>query len=206
VLTVTEDGRQVTRPTRVLDTVEQRPALEAEILARVQEDGRRAGVDVKEIRLGESVIPPELLLARQRQQLAEQLKAAFVQEQAAQVQRQQVEAARATADQQSDLVKAQISVQTANLGRQRREAEGAGERLYLEQVAAGQQAQTAVLGQDKVFMFNMADKIATVLAANPEILANQRWPLFIGGNSLENAAAILTGLQNVAGGAGVEKR
>jgi len=85
VLTVTEDGRQVTRPTRVLDTVEQRPALEAEILARVQEDGRRAGVDVKEIRLGESVIPPELLLARQRQQLAEQLKAAFVQEQAAQV-------------------------------------------------------------------------------------------------------------------------
>ena len=51
--------------------MEQRPALEAQILARVQDDGRRAGVDVKEIRLGESVIPPELLLARRRQQLAE---------------------------------------------------------------------------------------------------------------------------------------
>jgi hypothetical protein len=159
----------------------------------LQEDGRRAGVDVKEIRLGESVIPPELLLARQRQQLAEQLKAAFVQEQAAQNQRQQVEAARATADQQGDLVKAQIGVQTAILGRQKREAEGAGEKLYLEQIAAGQAAQTAVLGQDRVFMFNIADKIVALLTAHPDIIANQKWPQFVGGDSLENAAAMLSG-------------
>ncbi len=205
-INVTEGTSIVTRPTKVLDTIEQRPALEAEILARVQEDGRRAGVDVKEIRLGESVIPPELLLARQRQQLAEQLKAAFVQEQAAQIQRQQVEAARETANQQGDLVKAQIGVQTANLGRQKREAEGAGERLYLEQIASGQKAQTDVLGQEKVFLFNMTDKIVTLLAAHPEILAGQKWPLFIGGNPLENAAALLTGAQNVSNGTGIEAR
>jgi hypothetical protein len=205
-INITEGTSTVTRPTRVLDTIEQRPALEAEILARVQEDGRRAGVDVKEIRLGESVIPPELLLARQRQQLAEQLKAAFIQEQAAQGQRQLVEAARATADQQGGLVAAQIGVQTANLGKQKREAEGAGERLYLEQIAAGQKAQTEVLGQEKVFMFNMADKIVTLLTAHPEIIAGQKWPLFIGGSSLENAAGLLTGTQGVANGAGIEAK
>lgn len=65
----TADGKDALalRPTRVLDTIEQRTVLEDEILRRVQVDGRRAGVDIKEIRLGESAIPPELLLARQRE-------------------------------------------------------------------------------------------------------------------------------------------
>jgi hypothetical protein len=72
-LTETDDkgvAREVTRPTRVLDTIENRTVLEQAILERAQVDGRRAGVDIKEIRLGESAIPPELLLARQREQLA----------------------------------------------------------------------------------------------------------------------------------------
>ena len=80
--------KTVTRPTRVLDTIENRAALEQAILERAQADGRRAGVDIKEIRLGESAIPPELLLARQREQLAGQLRAAYIQEQIAQEQRQ----------------------------------------------------------------------------------------------------------------------
>ncbi|MBV8106862.1 MAG: hypothetical protein JO223_19970, partial [Hyphomicrobiales bacterium] len=40
----------VTRQTRVLDTIENRTVLEEAILKRAQEDGRRAGVDVKGIR------------------------------------------------------------------------------------------------------------------------------------------------------------
>jgi hypothetical protein len=182
---------QITRPTKVLDTVEQRTALEDEILARVAADGAKAGIDVKEIRLGESVIPPELLLARQRQQLAEQLRAAFVQEQQAQTQRQEVEKARATADKQGDLVKAQIGVQTADLGQRQKELEGQGERKYLEQIAQGQQAQTNVLGAEKVFMGNVITQITTMLNQHPEI-ANQKWPLFIGGGAWENVAGMLT--------------
>ncbi len=204
---IDKDGKTVmhtvTRPTLVLDTVTQRPPLESEILARVQEDGQRAGVSVKEVRLGESVIPPELLLARQRQQLADQLRQAFVQEQNAQLQRQQVEAARATADQQASLVTSQIDLQKANLKQQQRLAEGQGEKQYLEQIAAGQKAQTAVLGEDRVFMFNMADKIVSLLTAHPDILANQKWPLIVGGTGgLDTAAALISGfVSNPAGNA-----
>jgi hypothetical protein len=83
---------------------------------------------------------------------------------------------------------------TRTLGQQQRKLQGQGERQYLEEIAAGQKAQTAVLGEDRVFMFNMADKIVTLLTAHPEIVANQRWPLIVGGNSMVDSSAILSGL------------
>ena len=182
----------ITRPTRILDLVEQRPALEAAILAFVSEDGRRAGVDVKEIRLGESVIPPELLLARQREQLAQQLKRAYEQEQTAQTQRQAAEQARATADQQSDLVRAQLDVKRAELGEQKRRADGRAERAYLEEQAAGQTAQVNVLGKDSVLLLQQTKIWAELLAAHPELLANLRLPTtMVFGGGMEGTAAIL---------------
>ena len=187
------DGKPMTRQTRVLDTVENRPVLEGAILALVQLDGRRAGVDVKEIRLGDSAIPPELLFARQREQLAGQLQKAFEQEKIAQEQRQKVAKARAEADQQTSIVTAQIGVQVAELSQKRRDAEGNAERSYLEQIAKGQKALTLVLGEDRVFMSNLMDKLMLLLEKHPEIVASQRWPqyLFLGGNGLENAAGML---------------
>lgn len=193
-LTVTlPDGSTETRATKVLDTVEQRPALEDEVLRRIQADGRRAGVEVVEIRLGEPVIPPELLLARQREQLATQLKSAFIQEQAAQKQRQETEAARATADQQAKLVTARIQAESAAQFEIERQRAGHAERSYLEEIAAGQKAQTDVLGRNSVIMFNLADRVVDLLKAHPEI-AVQRWPayVFLGGGSLENAAGMLS--------------
>jgi hypothetical protein len=187
----------VTRPTRVLDTIEQRPVLEKAILERMQIDGRRAGVDVKEIRLGESVIPPELLLARQREQLAGQLKLAFIQEQTAQEQRQKTEQARATANQQSDLVTAQIGVQTATLLQDKRAAEGRAERLFLEEQAAGQTAQANVLGKDSVLRLQQMKLVIDLLAAHPDILKNFNLPhVYVagGGSGLEGAAAIFGGM------------
>ena len=188
------DGKPLTRQTRVLDTVENRPVLESAILALVQLDGRRAGVDVKEIRLGDSAIPPELLLARQREQLAGQLQRAFEQEKIAQEQRQKVARARAEADQQTSIVSAQIGVQVAQLSQQKRDAEGNAERSYLEQIAKGQQALASVLGQDRVLVSNIVDKVMLLLEKHPEIIANQRWPqyLFLGGNGLENAAGMMS--------------
>jgi hypothetical protein len=189
-----DDGtiRQVTRPTRVLDTIENRSVLEQAILERAQIDGRRAGVDIKEIRLGESAIPPELLLARQRVQLAGQLRAAYVQEQVAQEQRQKTEQARATADQQRDLVTAQISVQTARLAMDRRQAEGHAERLFLEEQAAGQTAQANVLGKDSVLRLQQLKLVLELLATHPEIVANLKLPqVYVGGGGLEGPAAVL---------------
>jgi hypothetical protein len=184
---------RVTRPTRVLDTIENRTVLEQAILERVQIDGRRAGVDIKEIRLGESAIPPELLLARQREQLAGQLRAAYIQEQTAQEQRQKTEQARATADQQRDLVTAQISVQTARLAQDRRQAEGHAERLFLEEQAAGQTAQAEVLGKDSVLKLQQLKLMLDLLAAHPELVANLKLPqVYVGGGGgLEGPAAII---------------
>jgi hypothetical protein len=194
VLDANGNPTTITRPTKVLDTIEQRQPLEAAILALAKIDGRRAGVDIKEIRLGESAIPPELLLARQRQQLATQLTAAFIQEQAAQTQRQQTEQARATADQQKDLVTAQIKVQTAKLMQEQRQAEGHAERLFLEEQAAGQAAQTAVLGKDSVLLLQQMKMGIDLFAAHPELLSQIKLPqtLVIGGSSgLEGPAAVL---------------
>ncbi len=198
LITVTEPDdkgvmRPVTRSTRVLDTVENRTVLEQAILERAQTDGRRAGVDIKEIRLGESAIPPELLLARQREQLAGQLRAAYVQEQVAQEQRQKTEQARATADQQRDLVAAQISVQTARLAQDRRLAEGHAERLFLEELAAGQTAQAEVLGKDSVLRLQELKLLLDLLAAHPELVANLKLPqVYVGGSGgLEGPAAML---------------
>jgi hypothetical protein len=192
--------QMVTRPTRVLDTIENRTVLEQAILERAQIDGRRAGVDIKEIRLGESAIPPELLLARQREQLAGQLRAAYVQEQIAQEQRQKTEQARATADQQRDLVTAQISVQTARLAQDRRQAEGHAERLFLEEQAAGQTAQAEVLGKDSVLKLQQLKLMLDLLAAHPEIVANLKLPqVYVGGGGLEGPAAVLGSFLGPAG-------
>ncbi len=204
VATSQADGttRTFTRPTTVADTVEQRPALEAAILALAKEDGRRAGVDVKEIRLGETAIPPELLLARQRQQLATQLKAAFEQEREAQTQRQATEQARATADQQKDLVAAQIGVKSAQLLQDKRAAEGRGERLFLEEQAAGQRAQTDVLGRESVMRLQTFKLILDALTAHPEIVRNLQLPrVYVSGGSggLEGAAAVLSDVLNPSG-------
>ena len=195
VETAGADGKPVRalRQTRVLDTIEHRPELEAAVLTLAQADGRRAGVTVKEIRLGESAVPPELLLARQREQLAGQLKLAYAQEQIAQEQRQKTEQARAQADQQKTVVTAQISVQTAELTQEKRRAEGRGERFFLEEQAAGQTAQANVLGKENVLKLQQMKIFADLLAAHPELLANLKLPqVYVGGGGgLDSAAAIL---------------
>jgi hypothetical protein len=110
-------------------------------------EGLKAGVTIKEVRFADPVIPPELLLARQHTQLAEQLRNTYAEEKRAQDERIKTEKARATADQQDDLVRAEIAVQVAEQTKLKLQKEGEGEKLRLTEIAAGQQAQTDVLGQ-----------------------------------------------------------
>ena len=84
-------GGTISRSTRVLDLIESRDALEQNIEALVKREGRKAGVDIREIRLGEPSIPPELLVSRLRQQLADQLSKAYERETAAKGQRIETE-------------------------------------------------------------------------------------------------------------------
>jgi hypothetical protein len=110
-----KEGDQVvgyeTRATKVIDFIENREAIEETIEAQIKTEARKAGVEIKEVRLGEPAIPPEILLGRQRQQLADQLGEAYKRETEAQKQRIETEQAKATANEQPRLVEAQIAVQ-----------------------------------------------------------------------------------------------
>lgn len=159
------------RPTRVLDLIENRDALEQTIEAQIKVEGNKAGVDIREIRLGEPAIPPELLVSRLRVQLADQLSIAYERETDAQQKRIETEQARSTADEQPRLVQAQIAVKVANQREQERAALGRAERQYLEELARGQRAQVDVLGQDRVALLQALEKLLASLERKPELVA-----------------------------------
>ena len=187
-------GQSIRRPTRVLDLIESRGALEDNIEDLVKQEGRKAGVDIREIRLGEPAVPPELLVQRLREQLADQLTKAYQRETQAQEQRIETEQARATANEQPRLVQAQIAVQVANQREEERAALGRAERHYLEELARGQRAQAEVLGQDRVALLQALEKLLVSLERKPELvgLVGKLVPnTVVGGSSgLAGAAAI----------------
>ena len=182
------------RPTRVLDLIENREAIEDTIEDQIKSEARKAGVEIKEIRLGEPAIPPEILIARLRQQLADQLGEAYKRETEAQKQRIETEQARATANEQPRLVEAQIAVQVAEQREAERAALGRAERKYLEEIAQGQSAQANVLGQDRVAMLQALEKVLGSLERQPQLveLMGKLVPnTIVTGSGFEGAAAIL---------------
>jgi hypothetical protein len=170
---------------------------------QIKLEARKAGVEIKEIRLGEPAIPPEILIARLRQQLADQLHETYQRETEAQKVRIETEQARATANEQPRLVEAQIAVQVANQREAERAALGRAERQYLEEIAKGQLAQANVLGQDRVAMLQALEKVLGTLEREPNLvgLLGKLVPnTVVTGSSLEGAAAILGDAMNKAGG------
>jgi hypothetical protein len=161
----------VNRPTRVLDLINQRPLIESEIERRIRPEGRKSCVTIREVRLGEPAIPPELLVAVRREQLATQLAKAFIQEQAAQQQRVSSEKAKATADQQAELVKSEIEVQrSVQLAQAARNA-GLGDRDKLAAIAEGQKKQMEVLGLDATVKLRQFELVMQFAQQHPEVLA-----------------------------------
>lgn len=196
-----EPGRRMRRQTRVLDLIENRDALEQTIEQLVKREGRKAGVEIQEIRLGEPAIPPELLVSRLREQLADQLSKAYERETAAQAKRIETEQARATANEQPRLVESQIAVQIAGQREKERATLGRGERQFLEEIARGQRAQAEVLGQDRVALLQGLEKLLASLEKKPELaqLVGRLVPHTVVGGSgdgLSGAAAILSGVLN----------
>lgn len=163
------------RAVKVMDLLEQRPSLEAAIEERAKPEAEKEGVTIMQVLLAESAIPAELLLARKREQLAQQLTKAWAQEEIAQTQRQAVENARAQAEQQAELVKADIAAQAAKKRAEARTTEGEGEKAYLMAIAEGQKAQAEVLGEEvtaRLQMYQQGLKFTADLAEkNPEMLA-----------------------------------
>jgi hypothetical protein len=161
----------VNRPTKVLDLINQRPLIESEIERRIRPEGRKSCVTIREVRLGEPAIPPELLVAVRREQLATQLAKAFIQEQAAQQQRVTSEKAKATADQQSQLVQAEIEVQRSVQLAQAARNSGLGERDKLAAIAEGQKKQMDVLGRDATVKLRQFELLLEFAQKNPDVIA-----------------------------------
>lgn len=165
----------VSRPTKVLDLINQRPLIEGEIERRIRPEAQKSCITIREVRLGEPAIPPELLVAVRREQLATQLAKAFVQERAAQEKRIDSEKAKETANQQGTLVRAEIGVQASVQNALAARNEGQGERDKLTAIAAGQKSQVEVLGPEatrQLRQFELAlDTIAKFANANPEVIA-----------------------------------
>lgn len=161
----------VNRPTKVLDLINQRPLIESEIERRIRPEGRKACITIREVRLGEPAIPPELLVAVRREQLATQLAKAFIQEQAAQQQRVTSEKAKATADQQTQLVQSEIEVQRSVQLAQAARNSGQGERDKLAAIAEGQKKQMDVLGLDATVKLRQFELILQFAEKNPNVIA-----------------------------------
>ena len=192
----------------VLDLADNRAQLEHAVEDAIRPEGLRAGIVIKEVKFGDPALPPELLISRLRQQLADQLQVTYQQEQKAQTQRIETEKARATAEQQHQLVEALIGVQVAEQNKNAAKLRGEGQKLELEEVAQGQRAQADVLGQDRVLTITLTQLLLKTIQEKPEVvsLIGKLVPQTVvstGGQSagLDSAAAIIGALLNSGGGA-----
>src|SRR6516225_6805558 len=191
----------------VLDLADNRAELEHAVEDAIRPEGLRAGIVIKEVKFGDVALPPELLVSRLRQQLADQLQLTYQQEQKAQTQRIETEKARATAEQQHQLVEAMIGVQVAEQNKNSAKLRGEGQKLELEEIAQGQRAQADVLGQDRVLTINILQQLLKTIEEKPEIvsLIGRLVPQTVistggKGTGLDSAAAILGALINNGGG------
>ncbi|MDM8516761.1 SPFH domain-containing protein [Desulfobacterales bacterium HSG16] len=191
--------RNICAAEKVLSLIdENRVEVEDRIEMAVIPEGKKAGITIKDVRLVDSMVPPELLVVRQREQLADQLEETFKKEKDAQDQRISAEKSRATADQQPELVAAEIRVEVAKKNKQAAQLQGEGEKLKLTEIAEGQKAQVQVLGQDRVMQLAVLEKILQAAVANPDIVKVPR-VLVSESGGLEGAAAIL-GASNLVQG------
>lgn len=177
--------------TLALDLVEKRAELESAVLKEMIPEGEKAFVTVKEVRFGEPAYPPELMVAKLREQLAGQLKLTYAQEKSAQDKRIETEKSRAIADQQPKLIEADIARQAAEYQKEAMRLKGEGEKLNLIALAEGQEAQTKVLGKENVMQLSMLKEILEAAVKNPGIVKVPN--VFVQGSTsgFEGAAAIL---------------
>jgi len=192
--------KMVTRPRQVLDLLYKRESLEQAVEKKLIPEGAKYGLTVMEVRFGDPVVPPELLLPGKRKQLAESLVSTYKQEKLAQFERVESEKERARADQQADLMRSEIGIKVAENNATAREKEGLGEKKYMEALAKGQEAQANVLGKDKAFELAYVKEVLAAAKENPEMIKVPNTFVMGGdGGGLTGAAAVL-GANNITMG------
>jgi hypothetical protein len=186
-----------TEDRKALELIYNRSDLESTVEELIKPEGDKAYITIKEVRFGEPAYPPELMVARLREQLASQLNKTFQEEKKAQDQRIETEKARAQADQQPTLITAQIGKQAAEFQKDAARLLGEGEKLRLMEIAEGQKTQAAVLGQDRVMQLAMLKEILEAAIKNPGIVKVPSVLVQGSTGGFEGAAAIL-GASNIS--------
>lgn len=188
----------VKRPRKVLDLLYRREATEQVVEQKLIPEGAKVGLTVMEVRFGDPVVPPELLLPQKREQLAQQLKRTYQEEKKAQEERVLAMRERARADQQPELMQSEIGKQVAANEAEQARLRGKGEKDYKELVAQGLRAEATVLGQDKAYELAKFKLMLEAAVQNPNIV-KQPNTLVIGGDGagLTGAAAVL-GANNIS--------
>jgi len=184
-----------------------RSKIESEVNDKIISEARKAGISVKDLRITHISIPPALLVPKKRTQLATQMLETYKQEKSSYDEQVKSNKVKALAEQQAELVMAQIEKEKAKEFKEMQRLKGEGVRLFLEEKAKGQKAIADVLGTDKAYELQVIDKIAQMLRENPN-LATTPMVYSVGGSNgagvSDSAASILAiqelkkGLSNVS--------
>ncbi len=161
--TVTPDSRSVMRNNAqnavCLQYFKDRQEQESATYAQMFEQMLSKGITTVDINFGEIRIDPNLLATQTRTVLAEQNKLAWQAEEQEQRARINTEEQRALADQQQELVKADIAKQRAEYYRDQKDLEGQGDAKYAAQLSEGQQllyrSLAEVIGSDNFARLEM---------------------------------------------------
>ena len=165
------------RPWQILELISARADIEKAIEESLAPELARAGVVLKEVQMGYAELPTGLLATRQREQLADQQRKTFIEEEKAQVQRQSLKAAEELANMQNKIVEAREAEKIARDKAKAAEAIGEGERRKLEHIAKGERARAIALGTKAAERLAInqqnleaAIKIAEIAADNPDMV------------------------------------
>lgn len=168
---------------KVFDIVEKRSELKTVVESTVIPSALKYGVTISNLRFGDPVLPPELLTARRREQLAIQLAETFKEEEQAQQQRIKSEHAKTLANNQEKLAVAEVEKEALRL-------KGEGVRLKMSEISKGLKEREDLLGRDTTRILAIYDRLLEAATKEPSIVKVPHI-LVQGNSSLEGAAAIL---------------
>lgn len=151
--------------------VTRRTEIEQEIEQVVIAEAKKIRVDVKEFRMTSTAIPPELLVPDKRKQLATKLQNTYNEEKKAFQAKVASDKAKAEAEQQGELVRAQIAKEAAKENKEAKRLQGEGEKLYMQQIAEGQEAMVNVYGKERSFKLKTLEELKEMAKESPEALA-----------------------------------
>jgi len=143
----------------------ERSVIEREIDSVLKLKSTGSWLTIKEFRMNNVYIKPELLVPDKRKQLASKLKETYMQEKLAYDEKVKTEKAREEASQQGVLVEAKIANQAAELYAEAEHKRGVGTRDRMIEEAKGQIALRDVFGGEKAFALEMMNNIKTLPAS-----------------------------------------